>query len=52
MNNRIHSYVALHNALHGFRQGRVTGTETLEVKLGQQLAGLHHDPLFKVFLDV
>ena len=44
--------VVLHNALHGFRTGREMWTATLESKLDQQLAGLAHEPLFQVFLDV
>ena len=44
--------VVLHNALHGFRGGRRTGTATLEDKLSQQLAGLAHEPLFQVFLYI
>ena len=42
----------IHDALHGFRLGRGMGTETLEAKLAQQLAGIAHKPLFQVFLDV
>ena len=44
--------VVLHYALHGFREGRGVGTATLEAKLTQNLTGIAHEPLFKVFLDV
>ena len=44
--------VVLHDALHGFRGGRGTGTATLESKLAQQLVGLAHEPLFQMFLDI
>ena len=44
--------ITLHNALHGFREGRGTVTATLEEKLLQKLAGIALDPLFQVFLDV
>ena len=44
--------VTLHDALHGFRAESVMGTETLESKFAQQLAGLAHEPLFQVFLDI
>ena len=44
--------MTLHNELHGFRAGRVAGTATLEAKLAQKLAGIAHEPLFQVFLDV
>ena len=40
----------LNDALHGFIEGRGTGTATLERNLDQQLAGLLHEPLFQVFL--
>ena len=35
VNFRLKSSVTLHNALHGFRARRVTGTATLEAKLAQ-----------------
>ena len=44
--------VILHNALHDFREGRGTGTATLEEKLEHQLAGIAHEPLLQVSLDV
>ena len=46
VNCRLKSTVTLHNALHGFRAGSVTGTATLETNLSPQLAGLAHEPLF------
>ena len=42
----------VHDALHGFREGRTTGTANLEANLTQQLKGLAQKPLFEVFLDV
>ena len=39
-------------ALHGLREGQEMGTATLEAKLDQQLAGLAHEPLLQVFIDV
>ena len=44
--------VVLHNALHGFIKGRVTGTVTLEANLAHQLDRISHEPLFQVFLDL
>ena len=44
--------IVLHDALYRFRGGRGTGTATLEAKLAQQLAGLAHNTLFQVFLDI
>ena len=36
----------LHDALHGFREGRGTGTATLEAKLLQQLAAMMEEVLY------
>ena len=44
--------VILHDALHGFSAGRGAGKATLEENLAQQLAGITHEPLLQVFLDV
>ena len=52
VNCRLKRSVTLHDALHGFRAVMGTGTATLEAKLVQQLAGIAHEPLFQVFLDV
>ena len=52
MNNRLRSAINLHDALHGFRQGREAGTMTTEANMAQQLAGIFHEPLFQVFIDV
>ena len=52
VNCRLKMSVGMHNALHGFREGRGTGMATLEYKLEHQLAGLAHKPLFQVLLDV
>ena len=49
---RLKRGVVLHDALYAFREGLGKGTSTLEAKLAQQLAGLAHDTLFQVFLDV
>ena len=40
LNCRFTSSITYHDALHGFRAGRGTGTATLEVKLLQQLAAM------------
>ena len=52
VNFRLKRSVILHDVLHGFRAGRGTDIETLEEKFMQQLAGLSHEPLFQVFLEV
>ena len=41
----------LHNAIHGFREGRGMGMATLESNLDWQLLGLVQETLFQVFLD-
>ena len=40
LNRRFTSSITYHDALHGFRAGRGTGTATLEAKLLQQLAAM------------
>ena len=52
VNSRLQSSIVLHDVLHGFRQGRGTGTVIMKAKLEQQLAWIFHKPLFQVFLDV
>ena len=52
VNSRLQSSIVLHDALHGFRHGRGTWAAIMEAKLEQQLAGIFHDPLFQVFLEV
>ena len=52
MNNLLCFAITLHGTLHSFRQVIGTGTATLEAKLAQHLAGLFHEPLFYVLLDM
>ena len=52
MNAKLNKWVGLYDSLHVFREGRGTGTATLEAKLVQQLASFAHEPLFQFFLDV
>jgi len=49
---RIKASVEFHDALHGFRAKRGTGTAIIEAKLLQQLAAIDQVPLFEVFLDL
>jgi hypothetical protein len=42
----------LHEALHGCRNERGTGTMILEAKLAQQLAHLEQEPFYGVFLNL
>ena len=52
LNRCFTSSIAYHDALHGFRSGRGTGTATLEAKLLQQLAALREEVLYVIFLDL
>ena len=52
MNQRFTANVKFHDALHGFRAGRGTGTATIEAKLLQQWVLLKQIPLFGIFLDL
>ena len=52
VNSRLQSSIVLHDVLHGFIQDRETGTEIIGDKLEQQLAGIDHEPLPQVFIDV
>ena len=52
LNCRFTSSITYHDALHGFRAGRGTGTATLEAKLLQQLAALREEFLYVIFLDL
>ena len=52
LNRRVTSSITYHDALHGFRAGRGTGTATLEAKLLQQLAAMREEVLYVIFLDL
>ena len=52
LNLRFTSSITYHNALHGFRAGRGTGTATLKAKLLQQLAAMREEVLYVIFLDL
>ena len=52
LNRRFTSSITYHDALHGFRAGRGTGTATLEAKLIQQLAAMREEFLYVIFLDL
>ena len=52
LNRHFTSSVTYHDALHGFRKGRGTGTATLEAKLLQQLAAMMEEILYVIFLDL
>ena len=52
INQRISSKIEFDDAIHGFREGRGTGTAILEAKLLAQLRCRSDEPLFMVFLDL
>ena len=49
---RLTTGMKLHDAFHRFREGRGTGTATLEAKLLQQLAAMREEVLYVIFLDL
>ena len=52
LHQRLTTAITYHNALHGIREGRGTGTATLEAKLLQQLAAMREEVLYVIFLDL
>ena len=52
LNRRFTSSITYHDALHGFRADRGTGTATLEANLLQQLAAMRKEVLYVIFLDL
>ena len=52
LHRRLMTAITYHDALHGFRAGRGTGTATLEAKLLQQLAATREEVLYVIFLDL
>jgi Reverse transcriptase (RNA-dependent DNA polymerase) len=51
-NQRISGEIQYHQAVHGFRKGRGTGTAIIEAKLRMQMAKQTTNPLYLVFLDL
>ena len=52
INRRITDKVTFHDALHGFRARRGTGTVCIEAKLLQQLSKMVQKTLHFIFLDL
>ena len=52
IDTRIKKAVTFHIILHGFRAGRVTGTDVIKLKLARELESLDNETLFLVFLDL
>ena len=49
---RLTAGIKFHNELHSFREGRGTGTASLEAKLLQQLAAMREEVLYVIFLNL
>ena len=49
---RINKAVTFHNILHRFREGRLTGTPVMDLKIAQELASMDQEPLFLLFLEL
>ena len=52
LNFRLTASITFQDLLHCFREGRGTGTVTLEANLLQQLAALREEFLYVIFLDL
>ena len=52
LNRHFNASITFHNTLHGFPEGRGTGTASLKVKLIQQLTAMKGEVLYKIFLDL
>jgi hypothetical protein len=52
INQRLCSKINLHDALHGFRKKRGTGTAIMEAKLLAQLRCRLDEPLYMIFIDL
>ena len=52
LHRRLTTGIKLHDVLHGFWEGRGTGTATLEAKLLQQLSAMREEVLYMIFLDL
>ena len=51
MDKRLEA-IALHDSLHGCRNGQGTGTALIEAKLAQQLAHIEQAPFYGVCIDL
>ena len=52
LHRRLTTAITYHDALHGFRAGRGTGTATLEAKLLQHLTAMREEVPYVIFLDL
>ena len=52
IDTRLCASLHIHNVLHGFRAGRGTGKDIMELNISQELSRIEQDPIFLVFLDL
>jgi len=52
INQRLSGTITLHDALHGFRKKRGTGTAIMKAKLPAQLRCRLDEPLYMIFIDL
>ena len=52
LNLRLTMVIQLHDTLHGFHTGRVTGTASLEANLLQHPMAMRKKVLYEIFLDL
>ena len=52
LHRRLTAAITFDDALHGFREGRGTGTANLEAKLLQNLVAMREEVLYVIFLDL
>lgn len=52
IDRRLKAKIQFHDALHGFRAKRGTGTACLEAKMRMQLSAFQGTPLFQIFIDL
>ena len=52
IDTRLFSIMQIHDVLHGFRDGRGTGSAITKLKLAQELSSIYQDPLFLIFLEL
>ena len=52
VDTRLRASLQMHDVPRGFRYGRGTVTDMMELKLAQDLSRINQDPLFLLFLDL
>ena len=52
IHTHLRASLQFHDVLHGFQDGRWTGTSTMYLKLAQEIPSIDHNPLLLVFLEL